>query len=906
MSLSISLNTALTGLNVNQQQLSILSQNIANANTQGYSKQTGSQQSVFVNGRGNGVSVAEVTRKVDEYLVNAVQEQSSNVSLNAALDDYSSRLQLIIGNPGSQNSIDSYINTYFNSVQSLVQTPQNTTLQQTVVNNGKAAAEQISSLATSVRELQFQADQDIKAGVEEINKQLRRVAELNTLVTNNISLGKSTADLEDQRDNAVSKIGDLIDVSTFRQPNGALNIITGGGITILDSTVYQLNYSPLSSAVSFSDGSAVAPITVFRVDANNNRISPEIILADSAPIGEVTSVFTKGRVAGLLEMRDEQLPNILAQLDTISSSLRDNLNAIHNSGSGYPGANVLNGTREVFADQINQWGGQTRIAVLDSNGQPVPSVYADETNGTKPLLLDLQNLDTLNGRGNPSVQGIIDAINSYYGTPQNKLKLGDINNIQLVSNSISLPASPPRFNFDFNLSNLTANPANFFVTNVSVADNNGNDITATSSTIPRVNLSAGNTYVTSASDASLTVNTDGAHGLSEGQIVYMSTPPGGPYDGIPASELGGYFRITSVNNSSFKISVSSPAVAGQTFGVAGQTVLPPYKEAGAGLDTRTQGAGNITADLSGNDASPFYTIAVTVGVANSDGSVDTSVINYRVDNQQPYVLNKVFGATSKQGSGELINPAITAPLLTARLVDINGKELTKIGGRYTNTVPGYLQLRAGTSNYQIAIDSLDSTEGGNPTISPVTPGSNRSFSHYFELNNFFQSNVPTNTGDTIKNSALNLKVEDRFSENPGLLSLGQMIKKADPSNPLLNPNYTYQVNPGDNSVVSKLSTLSSANINFIAAGGLGATLNTFSGYSAQILGSIATNAQAARENRSNSEGLLEGFQESASAISGVNLDVELANTVIYQNAYAASARVITVTNELFDTLISSF
>lgn len=906
MALSIALNNALTGLNVNQQQMGVLSQNIANANTIGYSKQVARQESIYINGQGNGVSISEISRKVDEYLNNAVQKQGSAVAASSIIEDYSTRMQLLIGNPGSFNSVDAYINTFFNSVQSLVQTPQNTTLQQTMVNNAFTLADQISTLAEGLRDLQFEAEQDVSKSVESVNGDLKRLFSLNNLIASNISLGKNVADLEDQRDRLISNIGENINLSTFRQPNGSINAITGSGITVLDSTLYQISYKPVSSAVAFTDGSSLSPMTISRVNEFGDPISPPITLTTAAPSGSVTSVFTSGKIAGLLEMRDRQLPSIIAQLDTMAAALRDHFNAIHNAGSGYPGANSFTGSRAVFADQVNQWAGTARIAVLDSNGQAAPSIYADETNGIKPLVLNLEGLDTLSGVGNPSVQGIINSINSYYGTPQNKLALGNLNNIQLTSRSTTLPSSPPKFTFDFNLDSLANEKSDFFVTGVTVRDNNGVDITSTSNTLPSFDLSTTDTYVTSAGSRFVTINTQGAHNISEGQLVYLSTPPGGPYDGIPASNLGGYFRVVKAQGNSFQIMAQTSAVSGQTIGVTGQTAKPPYSEVQPGDTTRTFSKGTISADLTANTSAPFYTISVAMGVTDSQGVVRTSVADYRIDNQQTGALNKVFGAVTQAGSGTVTTPTSLNPLVVARLVDENGKEIPKISGQYTNSVPGYLQLSAGNSLYNIAIDSLDSREMGNPTVSPVIPGSNRGFSHYFGLNDFFVANKPINTGDTIAASAINMKVDERLRVNPSLFSLGQIIKAPDPADPRERRNYTYQINPGDNSTVTKLSQLSTTNVNFVAAGGLGATLNTFSGYSGQIIGASATNASTAQNNKSNAEALMEGFQENASAISGVNLDVELANTVIYQNAYTASARVITVTNELFDVLLNSF
>jgi len=906
MGLTVALNNALTGLNVNQQQLTVLSQNIANANTPGYSKQTAQQDSIYLDGVGQGVNITGIRRKVDEYLTQAVQTQNSVVSNTNVINDYSSRIQLLLGNPGNQNSIDSFINTFYNSVQSLSQTPQNTTAQQTAVNNGVSLANQLSGLATSLRELQFQADQDIARAVTAVNIGLNRLSELNTLIYGSISLGKSVAELEDQRDSAVKDIGQYINISTFVQRNGHLSATTGSGIPIIDNSPYKIFYTPASSPVAFSDGSALGSMSIFRVDSNGNTSGDPLILVSAGEPANIKSVFTSGTMAGLMEMRDRQIPAISSQLDNLASNLRDQLNTIHNSGNGYPGATSFTGTRPVFAQQINQWSGKVRIAVLDSSGQPIASPYPDEPNGLVPLVIDLENLDTQSGIGNPSVQGIIDTFNQYYGTPQNKIVLGNLNNIQIASNTASLPASPPRFNFDFNLNNISGTPADFFVTDVKVKNNNGIDITSVTSTVPNITLDTTRTYVTSAGSSTVTVNTASSANLSNGQVVFLSTPPGLSYDGIPGTQLGGYFKISNVSSTSFQITAAAIASAGADIGVAGQSAIPAYARAETGGYTRTVSKGLITADLTADTTSPFYTISINVGVQDAEGIVSTSIINYRINNQQPNILNKLIGAETLQGNGKIVFPTASAPVATAILVDENGLELPKLNGIYTNDVPGFLKIIAGTSTSNIAIDSMNSQELGNPTVSPVIPGSKRSFSHYFDLNNFFISNKPISTGDTRKGSALKLAVESRFRNNPGLLSLGQMIKSSNPVDSSKAPNYTYQLNPGDNSIITKLSALSNAKITFTASGGLGATIQNFTGYAGQIIGSAATNAVTSRNNNNNANSLMQGYEENASAISGVNLDTELANTVIYQNAYAASARVITVANQLFETLLSAF
>ena len=140
MSLTLALNNALSGLNVNQRSLATLSQNIANANNPEYSRKIVNQQAVYLQGSGAGVTIRDVTRKVNDYLQKSVRDQGSVFGRSEVLSDYTDRLQTLLGRPGSQNSIYSYASNFFNSLQSLSQTPENASLRVGTVNIGQSTA----------------------------------------------------------------------------------------------------------------------------------------------------------------------------------------------------------------------------------------------------------------------------------------------------------------------------------------------------------------------------------------------------------------------------------------------------------------------------------------------------------------------------------------------------------------------------------------------------------------------------------------------------------------------------------------------------------------------------------------------------------------------------------------------
>lgn len=906
MSLALALNTALSGLNVNQRALSVLSQNIANANTPGYSRKNLELSSIFLNGNGAGASIDNITRKVDEYLVRAVRLQSSVVGRAAAAADYADRTQLLLGTPGAGNSFNAYATHFFGSLQSLAQTPEDGTLKNSAVTTGVTLARQISQLANNLQDMRYQADQDLSTSITIINNNLQQIFTLNATITQNLAQGRQVTELLDKRDQAIADISQYLDVQTFVRDNGAINL-SCNGIAMLDDSLFQLSYLNITSVDQLANNAAMAPVQVYRSDDAGNLTGNPVTLITGGTSDQVVSAVTSGKIKAMLDQRDRVLPNMLSQLDLFAATLRDRFNAIHNAGSAFPGANSLTGTRALVASQYTEWTGKMRLAVLKADGTPVPAAYTNMTNGMPPLTIDLSLLNTGNGAGKPSLQGIINEINQYYGAPQNKVQVGNISNIRLASLSTRLPGTPPQFSFDLDLENLSSLDANVFVTGVTVQDSTGATLPTLTDPPPSIDIAATSGFVTEMDSAIVTVNTGSAHGLSEGDTIYLPSITAGmigaaTLNGIPLSELSGKaFTVSNITSTSFQISVTSEATSTGGVNTTGATLLPTYGEVEAGESARK--GSPITASLTGYTSSPYYTVTVAVAVADENGVVKTSNVTYRVTNNQTNLLNDRYAARTADGDGTIHAPTNNQTLARAIMVDADGVELPKINGEYTTDQQGFLKIVAGSSAYTVAIDSLDSADQGvSDGVSPVD-ATGYGFSHYFHLNDFFVSSGD----DAVAGSALNLAVVQRLIDDPSLISLGSLVAVGgDDAEANAVASYTYQRTIGDNSFIQQLADLGIGGIAFTAAGGLGATTQSFTGYASQIIASASLSAASVKSEAINAQTLLDGYVTKNSAISGVNLDEELANTVIYQNAYAASARVITVANNLFDTLLNTF
>jgi flagellar hook-associated protein 1 FlgK len=134
-------------------------------------------------------------------------------------------------------------------------------------------------------------------------------------------------------------------------------------------------------------------------------------------------------------------------------------------------------------------------------------------------------------------------------------------------------------------------------------------------------------------------------------------------------------------------------------------------------------------------------------------------------------------------------------------------------------------------------------------------------------------------------------------ENPNRLSLAKFTAGASAGDLVLNG--------GDQSGALAFQSLETLRIAFNQAGELSAGNATLSQFTAQFLGNAGLQAQRATNLEEDNQALLGELQERLSDVSGVNLDEELANLVVFQNAYSAAARVLTSVQDLYDSLLNA-
>ncbi|MFZ4541707.1 MAG: flagellar hook-associated protein FlgK [Rickettsiales bacterium] len=907
MSLGIALNNALSGLRINQQSIAVLSQNIANVNTSGYSRQVISQSAITVAGIGSGVQIDEITRKIDKYLQRSTQSQSSSNSTSQSINDYYQRLQALLGQPGSGNSLDVFLTGFFNSVQQLAETPETNSLKGNAVASASALAKQVSDLATNIHDLRYETDREIADAVSSVNSSLDRLKSINDALVQAKSLGQSTAGLLDSRDKELRTLSGYMNISVTSSDSGSVSVVGGDGAVLVEEGIrHQLRYSKAQSLSIFVNDAPFSSLDVLALNELGQEVGNSTNLISGGTSSQVKSNVSGGLLAGLQQMRDQKFPAILEQLDELASRIRDGVNAVHNKGSSYPPALQLTGDRSVKSRDQYSWQGTVRIAVLQADGSPVPSSYADEAyTGLRPLTLDLGKLDSGQGNGKPTLQTIVDEINNHFGSPGRKVVLGNLNNIQMASDTDILPSGAPSlFDFDLDLENISTGNARVFVTGMTVLDDTAANITNVSRTAPSISISGSNSYSTTIGLPDVTINMTTPPNVAVGEIIYLNSPSA-PVNGISQANLTGFFTVTAVSGNTITFTAAASATSTGSVNDAGNIqAMKAYDTVAPGEQARTRDNGQLQVNLSANPSSAYYDITVDVTVIQDDGTLSTAPITYRVNNNVRDAYNTRYDVQAAGAPATIVLPGTSQQSLRAILVDDKGNELPTVNGKYIDA-PSFLKIVSGNASYGVAIDEMDSSQLGKPDGSPAELGTNWGFSHYFGLNNFFESNEPTLTGDTRRNSAYNLKVQDRFVADATLISTGNLTKVATSLSSNNREVYSYARYAGDNATAQLMSALNTTVLSFDAAGGLPRADQSLQGYTSGMLGFVSQRSAEASDNAVNAKTLYEGFKNKSDAVSGVNLDEELANTVTFQNAYSATARVVTIVNKMYEDLLSS-
>ncbi|KAF1011963.1 MAG: Flagellar hook-associated protein 1 [Pseudomonas fluorescens] len=304
------LNIGMSGLNASQGSLSVLSNNIANANTPGYSRQQTTQNAnaanqfggVFI---GSGTTLADVRRVYNEYLDAAYQNSTALNNDAKAYQDQVSAVDKVLSD--KTTGMSSVLSAFFAAVQTAAANPSDVSARQVMLTSAQTLSNRFNAISNQLNQQKETINSQLNTMSGQVNQLTASIANLNKQISQAQGAGNTTpANLLDARAEAVRSLNELVGV-TASEKNGVFSVTTGSG----QSLVLGDQANTISAVPSKSDPSQYT----IQLDAGGGT---------SLDIGNVIS---GGSIGGLLRYRSDALIPAINDLGRIAIATADTVNS---------------------------------------------------------------------------------------------------------------------------------------------------------------------------------------------------------------------------------------------------------------------------------------------------------------------------------------------------------------------------------------------------------------------------------------------------------------------------------------------------------------------------------------------------------------------------------------------------
>lgn len=310
------LGVSVSGLRMAQASLSTVGHNIANANTEGYSRQrvngVTNPATLYSGGYiGNGVRVENIERIVNSFVI---EQMRTDTTLHADLEEYFQQVEQLDNLLSDQSTgLSGSLNTFFASMQNGADDPTSIPARQLIISEAENLADRFNSIFGRLTSIEDGVRDGMKVAVSSINALAMNIAQLNLKISDAYGLGDSASpnDLLDQREQALKELSALVPVQVFDQGHGQLNVVVGSGQTlVIGPEARNLDLQPSKGDPSELD----------------------VIFQSGGQEQVVTSTITGGELGGLIRFRESILDTTYNSLGRIAVSMSDTFNNFHSQG----------------------------------------------------------------------------------------------------------------------------------------------------------------------------------------------------------------------------------------------------------------------------------------------------------------------------------------------------------------------------------------------------------------------------------------------------------------------------------------------------------------------------------------------------------------------------------------------
>ena len=323
------LSSAKLGLLAQQLAIEVTGQNVANVETEGYSRQDVSFEANTPRGHikygglhqiGTGVRVASIERAHDQFLFTQIMDEGDLTGSTEVKKEIFEQLEVLF-NEGSGRSLNDAFSSFFGSIHDLATNPRGLPERTDLISKAEHLTSTFNQTANQLFTLQRNIDATIETEVIEINALTTQIGKLNESIHANEPTAQYKAnDLRDNRDRLVKKLSKKIDIQLVQESDNQISLtLKDGTALVLKDQVFALSTS---------------------LNANNESFK-DVYINSGSTKKNITSTVKGGQLRGYLDMRDTEIGSILDKMNILSGSFIQEFNRIHREGFGIDGSSGL-------------------------------------------------------------------------------------------------------------------------------------------------------------------------------------------------------------------------------------------------------------------------------------------------------------------------------------------------------------------------------------------------------------------------------------------------------------------------------------------------------------------------------------------------------------------------------------
>ncbi len=333
MSTFSGLSTALSSLIAQRQALDVAGQNVANANTVGYTRQRATLSSLpaaqvpsmfsVPNGTGEGTRVSGIQRLGDSFVDARLRTQTGGAAYLKARAEAYTTLESSTGEPGA-DGLSTQLSAMWSAWGDVSNTPDKGSARAVLLENSQAVVGRIQTLYTAAQTQWTQARSTTTSLVEEVNTTAAGVADLNARILEITNAGGTAHELADQRDLLVTQLSSLVGATVSQRPDGQLDVLVAGNMLVNGNRPHAI---AVTGATTFQQATGDTstpgqPVTVVWADRPTQQVG-----LDSGRVAGLLSVLAPPDSAGTGGV----LTEAAARYDDLATAIATQVNALHTS-----------------------------------------------------------------------------------------------------------------------------------------------------------------------------------------------------------------------------------------------------------------------------------------------------------------------------------------------------------------------------------------------------------------------------------------------------------------------------------------------------------------------------------------------------------------------------------------------